>query len=406
MVFFKIAWRNVLRNKFRSLITTFSIGIGFASLVFIRSFVDGADYQMVENYTNLISGHIQIHKKGFVDNMSLQKSISEPEKIESALKSIKDITAFAPRVKEFVLISSAEYSTGVLMLGIDFEKEKNVTELLKRVKTGEFVNDDKHIVIGKTLAKSLNVALGDKIIVMGQGYDGSLVSAAYRISGLLDAGSEDIDKSMALVTIAAAQDLFVFDKKVSEYAVKTVSHTEVNELNAEIKMAIDGDKYDSQTWEELSPILVQWIEFDIAFTNFLLLVVLLVVAAGILNTLLMGILERIREFGIMMALGTKQRQIVLMIGMESFLLGIIGVILGGIIGLGLAFHFSHFGIDLTSFSKALSDYYVGSKVYTRISFEPFLLYALVVLLTSIIVSVYPAWRAANLKPVEAIRHNV
>ncbi len=402
--FLKIAWRNILRNIFRSAITVSSIGIGFASLFFIRSFIDGADYQMVENYTGLFSGHIQIHKKGFLENPGLQKSISSPEKIYSILKNTDGIQAVSKRVKEYALVSSAENSTGVLLMGVDPEGEKSVTELYKRVREGSFVSREDEIVIGKSLAKSLNVGLKDKIVIIAQAYDGSLASAAYRVSGLIDTGAEELDKGLAIITLKAAQELFVLDDKISEFAVRMGSHTAVDKTALTLKNSIDAEEYELLTWKEISPALVQWIEFDLAFSNFLLLIVLAIVAAGILNTLLMGILERVREFGIMLALGTKRRQIIQMIGLESLILGFIGIGLGYLLGAGLAGYFSVHGINLASFSTALNEYYTGSVVYTRISYDYPLFYGAVVLLTSLIVSIYPAWRAANLKPVDAIRH--
>ncbi len=404
MTFLKIAWRNILRNRCRSSITIASIGIGFASLIFIHAFINGADYQMVENYTSLLSGHIQIHKMGFQENIGLQRSISETEEISAILKDNPDILNFSSRVKEYALISSAEHSSGVLLMGVDPKKEKRVSELHKRIRKGSFLSNEKQIVIGKDLSKSLNVNLHDKVVIIGQAYDGSLGSAAYRVCGLLDTGAEEIDKGLALITLAAAQDLFVLDNKISEFVIQADSHENVELIASDLKNYIDTQDHEVLTWKEISPILVQWIEFDTAFTGFLLFVVLLVVAFGILNTLLMGILERIREFGIMLALGTKRRQVVLMVGLESIILGFIGIIFGYTIGTSLSAYFGVNGINLAVFSSALNDFYIGSTIYTRISPGHLMIYGPVVLLTSLIASIYPAWRAASLKPVDAIRH--
>ncbi len=404
IVFLRIAWRNIQRNRYRSIITTASIGIGFASLIILRAFVDGAHYQMVDNYTGLVSGHLQVHKEGFKENMGLQRSIREPGKVAAALQASPMVMSFTPRIKDYVLMSSAEQSSGVMLLGVDPVREKDVTQLDERIGSGSFLQNDGQIVIGKDLASLLNVRLGDKVVVIGQAFDGSLASAAYRLCGLLDTGAEEVDKGFALITLDAAQELFVLGKKVSEFAVSVESHEQVDALKAGLVGTLARGGYEVLTWKEISPILVQWIEFDIAFTNLLLLVVLAVVAAGILNTLLMGILERIREFGVMLALGTKPIQIVAMICFESVILGIIGIATGYIFGAGLSVYFGSRGIDLTAFSTALNDYYTGSVIYTRLSPEAMVLYGAVVLAASIIISIYPAWRAARLDPVEAIRH--
>lgn len=404
IIFIKIAWRNILRNKYRSFITIAAIAVGFASLIFIRAFVDGSHYQMIENYTDLVSGHIQIHKSGFQANMGLQNSINEPQNIYPALSANPDIVAFSSRIKDYGLVSSTENSSGVLIMGVDPQKENKVTKLYKRVRKGKFLSDDSQIVIGKDLAKFLKVGLNDKIVVVAQGYDGSLASALYRVCGLLDTGSDEIDKGLALITLKAAQDLFVLGDMVSEIIIRTDSADNVDAVAAQIKTKVNTHKFEVLTWKEISPILLQWVEFDIAFINIILLVVLVVVAAGILNTLLMGILERTHEFGVMLALGTKRVQIINMVGLESFILGIFGIIIGYILGASASLYFGIKGINLSVFSTALNEYYVGSIVYTRLASGYLLGYGLVVLVTSIIVSIYPAWRAANLKPVEAIRH--
>jgi ABC-type lipoprotein release transport system permease subunit len=402
-IFLKIAWRNILRSRYRSLITVLAVAIGFASLIFIRSFVDGADYQMIENYTDLIAGHIEIHHLGFQSNMGLDKSISSPDEIISILKDNPDITAFSLRVKEFVLASSAEHSSGVLLMGIDPAAETKVTEMNKRIRKGSFLSDDDEIIIGKDLASSLNVALGDKVVLIGQAFDGSLANAAYRVAGIVDTGAEEIDRSLVVITLRAAQEFFVLGNRVSEITVRVTDLNEAGTVREKLKLLLNNMSLEVLTWREIAPMLAQWIEFDIAFINIILLVVLLVVAAGILNTLLMATLERVKEFGIMLALGTKRAQIVLMIAFESLILGAVGMVLGYIAGIGISVYFKFNGIDLAAFSKALDEYYIGSIIYPRLSSGYLVAYGAVILMTCMVVSIYPAWRAANLKPVEAIR---
>lgn len=404
LIFLKIAWRNVARNKYRSCLTISAIAIGLASLIFIRAFVAGSHYQMIENYTDLSSGHIQIHASGFQTNMSLAKGIPQPEKIITLLQKNPAVRASAQRIKEYVLLSTAENSVGVLLIGVEPEKEVNITRLHTRIRQGGFISGNEDIVIGKELAKSLSVGLNDKIIVVAQAFDGSLASAAYRVKGLLDTGAEELDKGIALISLKAAQDLFVLGKRVSEIAIRTNSVENAAKTAQQLRAHLDASVFEVLEWQKISPIIVQWVEFDIAFINIILMIVLLVVAAGIINTLLMGILERTREFGIMLALGTRRAQIMLMVCLESLILGIAGTAIGYIAGGVFSVYFGKKGIDLSMFSTALNNYYTGSIIYTRLNWNYLIEYGIVVLLTSIIVSVYPAWRAANLKPVEAIRH--
>lgn len=401
-IFLKIAIRNILRNRCRSSLTIAAIAIGFASLVFIRAFVDGSHYQMIENYTDLLSGHIQIHALGFQSDMSLSKNIANPGRISATLKNTPSILASTNRIKDFVLLSSAQNSQGALLIGVDPQNEVRVSKLHKRIRSGKFLENKEQIVIGKSLAASLKVVLNDKIVIMAQGFDGSLCSGIYRISGLIDTGAEEIDKNVALITLAAAQELLVMENRVSEIALRTNNVETADLAAAQIQKIINDPQLEILSWAKISPIITQWVEFDVAFIDIILFVVLLVVAAGILNTLMMGILERIREFGIMLALGTKRYQIMLLVTLESIILGIAGLFIGSLSSVALILYFGTKGIDLSKFSTALNNYYTGSTIFTRLTFGPLFLYGAVVLVTSIIIALYPAWKAANLKPTEAI----
>lgn len=406
ITFIKIAWRNIIRNRPRSAITISAVAIGLSSLIFLKGFVDGADRQMVENYTDLLIGSIQIHKIGFQKSMSLEKSMGNTEAIAAPLRKIPQVKAFALRVKEFALISSPESSAGILLLGIDPLAEKNVSSIHKRVRKGSFLkqDDDTKIIIGRQLSENLKVNIGDKIVVMGQASDGSVAAAAYEVSGLIETGAEEIDKNLAMITLKASQDLFVLNGKVSEIVVKADPMNRIDHLTELIKKRVDTKRFEVLNWKTISPMTYQWLQFDFVFTGLILLIVLIVVASGVLNTVLMGVLERTREFGIMLALGTKPDQIVFVVAVESFFLGFFGVLIGTMIGAGLIVFFGTYGIDLSMISSALNNYYVGSVVYPRLDLISIGAYAFVVLFLSVIVALIPARKASQLAPVEAIRH--
>jgi len=345
-----------------------------------------------------------VHKRGFQKNMGLEKSINNPSRIARQLLSVPYIKAWSPRVKDFALISSPEGSAGVLLMGIDPVNEKHLSTLHTRVRGGEYLKkggDDK-VVIGKVLAENLRVGLDDKIVLMSQGADGSLSAGAFTVTGLLDAGGEEIDKSLALITIKAAQDLLVLDQKISEIAIKTTSLEDVDRAVTMLRSKIDPKHFEILSWKDISPMTYQWLQFDQVFTGLILVIVLMVVSTGILNTILMSVMERKREFGIMSALGTKPDQIIFVVTVESFLLGMIGALIGGTGGIGLSYYFGKHGIDLSVISDALNSFYIGSVIYPRMDIPSVGLYICIVLMVSIIVSMVPARRAARLKPVDAL----
>ncbi len=403
-IFIRIAWRNVVRNPARSLITIGAVAFGLAALIFLKSFVTGADHQMVANYTDLFIGHIQIHKLGFQKNMGLDKSINNPYSLARSLLDVPSVKAWSPRVKDFALVSSAENSAGVLLMGIDPINERHLSTLHERVRAGRWLEegDDDKIVIGRQLAENLSVGLDDKIVVMSQGADGSLSASAFTVAGLLDAGGEEVDKSLAVITLSAAQDLLVLNRKISEIAIKATSLEEVDRTVKALRDKIDGQQFEVLSWKEISPMTYQWLQFDQVFTGLILVIVLLIVSTGILNTILMSVLERKREFGIMTALGTKPDQIVFLVAMESFILGSVGALAGGLAGYGLSRFFGARGIDLSAISDALNSFYIGSVIHPKADLASVGLYVGVILVVSVAVSMVPAHRAARLKPVDAL----
>ncbi len=403
--FLKIALRNIIRNKKRTLITLSAVGFGLCALIFIRAFVEGAHKQMIENYTSLINSHIQIHKSGYHRNQKLEDYINQPEAVVDKFKEFDEIKATSLRIKAVGLVSSAESSAGVLILGIQAENEKNISRIHRLIKEGQFLNEDQQnkIILGRPLAQNLNVTAGDKVVIMSQALDGSIATGAYYIWGLWDTGVEEIDKGLVMISYKAAQDLFVMPDKASEIAVKLNSVEESQQLAQKIKDDLNSSALEVLPWQTISPSLQQWVEFDNGFIGIIVLVIMIVVAIGILNTVLMGVLERTREFGILLAIGTKPSQIVLTIALESTLLGLLGSAIGLLLGWLLTIYFGKVGIDLTIFASALNSFYIDSFVYPLLNSEQVLSSIFLVVLTSILVSIYPAWHAARLKPIEAIR---
>jgi len=404
--FIKIAWRNIVRNGWRSLITVSAVSIGLGALIFVRAFIEGGLEQMVANYTDLISGHIKISAKGFHRKLGLERSISDPAKIQDIISSNKGIRSFTKRVKEYVLISSDKKSSGVLILGIDPVSEAKVTTIDEKVESGRFLSKGRNneVLLGKDLCRILRARLGDEIVIMGQGADGSLVADIFILKGIIDSGIEEIDKYAAFITLETAQDLFVMGDKVSEFILRTRDVFNTDVLERDIQGLLDMDKYEVMDWKRISPILLSMINFSTSVVTIILFVVLIVVVAGILNTLLMGVLERIREFGIMLAVGTRKNGIILMMAIESFILGITGAAGGICLGLLLVYYFGNAGIDMTKFGAALQLTYVSPVVYPKIDIGQMIVSTCVVLVSSMLISILPAWKAANLKPIEAIQY--
>jgi putative ABC transport system permease protein len=406
--FFVIAWRNILRNRRRSLITIFAIGFGLGAMIFVRGYIDGAHLQMKENFTGLLMGHIQIHSKGFEKTMAINRVIKDPTPIESILQGRPEIVVYSRRVRTFSLFSTTENSVGGMLIGIDPVNESKVSKIRNSVVSGRFITaeDVRGIVLGNVLAENLLVTLGDKVVAMAQATDGTLGAEAFRVKGIIKTGVEEIDKGVAFVHLQDVQRMLVLKEAVTDFVIRVDSFDRLNGVAQVLKAKLPIDDLEIMTWSEISPILQQWMDFDEAFAYVFLLIVLVVIVAGILNTILMSLLERTREFGVMMALGTKGYQLALMVGIESFLLGLMGMIIGMMIGLSSTWIFSYWGIPISSKVKeAMASFFMSDVIYPTIEIEHVISSALVVLISSILISLYPAWKVSKLRPVKAL-HSV
>jgi len=277
--------------------------------------------------------------------------------------------------------------------------------LNRRMIKGEYLEPgkSKEIILGHKLAQRLNAELGDKVVLMVQAADGSLGAELFRLKGLFKLGAIDLDRFMAAISMADAQDLAVLGGAVTE-AVLVIDRPE-NVIPAieQLKQALSPADYEVITWYELLPQSREMIDLSNVFMYVILVIVLVVVSLGILNTMLMSIMERTREFGIMMALGTKPRQVVALVMLESVFLGLVGVAIGTLLGIGANKLIAIKGFDLSQWSGAME--LVSSLdpvIYPDTNISNVVVAAILTFVTTVVVSGYPAWRAARMNPVEAI----
>lgn len=402
--FFVIAFRNIIRNSHRSLTTIFAIVFGLAAIIFIQGFIGGINEQMIENSTSYFSGDIQINSKRFFEDKDLDNVLPQPKKVEKVLKNIKEVKSFSPRIETFALISSKEKSKGIALIGISPKKEDKVTSLYKTIKKGKFLEegDNSSIVLGDASAKALNVSVGDKVVILSQAADGSIAAEKYKVKGIFDTGNDTIDAIYAFLTLPAMQELFVLPNDIHSYVIKLRNRKNLPAVVNTLKQKLKGN-YEINSWQKMLPSVVQAVAFHNAAGYIILIIVFLVVSIGILNTILMSVLERTREFGIMRALGTKKRQVVLTVVYESFLLGTIGIILGIILGVSINLYFGRVGLNLSNYAAAMETMPgLTGFVYPTINVSTILFSSVFVFLISILASLYPAVKASKLEPVEAI----
>jgi ABC-type lipoprotein release transport system permease subunit len=380
-------------------------------MIVFFGFADGFHGQWVENTVKAYTGHIQIYRTGYRDDPQLNRAIVDVSRVTRELKADPAVNTFTSRVEVQGLISTAENSYGVLIRGIDPEEEIKITAIKDRIVKGRYLegseegNPPSPVLIGYRLAERLNADIGDKIVLMVQSADGSLTSELFRLKGIFRMGAVELDSSFAIITLKNARRLALLGERVTEIAVMLNSPEDVLPFAERLKKRLAPSGYEVFTWDELMPALQEMIELDNIFMYIILLVVLVVVSLGILNTMLMSIMERIREFGIMMAMGTTPGRVVLLVMLESFFIGLLGVILGAGIGIGVNRMISIKGFDLSRWGGAVEFFAILNPViYPETDLRNVLWSCGIVFLTALVVSVYPAQRAATLRPVEAMHH--
>lgn len=401
---FKIAWRNIWRNKRRTLIVLTSVVVGLVAIVLSDGLSNGMMKQMLFNQVNLNISHIQIHKKGFNDNKVVKNFIPDYQKVESVLKKDPEIESYSKRVFVTGILSSANNSSGVLIYGINPKEESKVSIIKSSIIKGRFLGESKRdIVIGKNLAEKLGVSVGDKVVTMANSITGDIGSDAFRISGIFQTASSEFDKMAIYIPAAAEQAMLGIDDKYYEFAAITKDYEKVDQIKKELEAKL-GDGYEVLSYKDLLPMLIYQMEIYKESMMILNVIIGLALIFGIINSMLMSVFERINELGVLMAIGMKNSRLYLMIVFEAFIIGVIGTFSGLIIGLLLDIPLSHSGINLSFFATGLEAFGVGSIIYPVLSVGNLINTVLFMPLVAIVGALYPAYKAIKLEPIYAINY--
>ena len=399
----KIAFRNIFRQKRRTILTALAMIVGFTlSSVFI-GWSDGAYGNIIAMFTRNRIGHIQVHREGYLDKPSLYKTISEYSAVGKAIQTIAGVEAWTPRVFGAGLGSVDEKSTTVQIFGVDVARETKATQFGKKVIEGRVLDKtpSHEAVIGKGLATTLSATLGSEIVIFSQGADGSIANDVYTIVGIVESGDDTTDRMTCYLNLKDAQELFVLEGRIHEIVV-TVSR--VNQV-AKITRAIDTRLNDSTLhvapWQEVAKSFYRAMQADKQGDSVGRIVIMLIVAIGVLNTVLMSVLERTREYGVLKAVGTKPTQIFRLVICEVFIIALGSICVGALLGVLTNYLLSIYGIKLPEEFT-----YGGIKfetMYAEVNARSLIIPAITVLLSATVVSLFPAIKAARIMPAKAMR---
>ena len=399
-----VAWRNIWRSKTRSLVILVAICLGLASGVFYMGFYQGMVDQRINTAIKTEASHIQIHHKEYLNNPDKKFVIADADSVTKVIRSVSGVRATTSRIIMNTMIQSPTTSSGVKVTGIIPEDEKQVTNLYTRLIEGTYFEEGKRnpIVIGKKLAEKLKVKLKSKVVITLQDMEGNITGASFKVEGIFETSNTAFDESCVFVRSDDISRIMVMDlNSCHEIAVLLDNNDELALADQTIQSELPG--LDVKTWREIMPD-VSLVESSFGLTMMIFMgVILLALLFGIINTMLMAVLERTKELGMLMAIGMNKFRVFMMILLETVMLSLVGGVCGIVLGWLLNLYFGVKGIDLGAWSTAYKSMGFDTLVYTKLSWSISFEIAVMVIVTGIIAAIYPAMKALKLKPAEAVR---
>lgn len=382
-----------------------AIVIGVWSMIFLSALMRGMTDQMVRNGISTLTGHIQVHHKGYRNDPVIENSMTDPRQVVSTLeKTLPSDVRWSSRVRVNAVVSNARHTAGITFVGINPSQEAEISFIGTSVTEGRYLKDDDTygIVVGKALAEKFGTKLGRKMLVMSQDTDKEIASRAFRIVGIFRAEMEATEKEFVFVTMQAAQRMLKMKNGISEISLLLPDAKDVDTVADSLRAVLPAVDYEVLTWRELLPFVTAYLNIYDGFIFIWFIVVFIAMGFGIVNTTLMAVFERIREFGLLKALGMKPWWIIKEVLTESFFLLIIGMIIGNALSFVSVFALSRIGIDLSAFAAGSEYFGISRVIYPAVYMYDVIMANLVVFVLGLLVSVYPAVKAARFTPIDAL----
>ena len=397
-----MAWRNVWRNPGRSLVVIAAVMVGIWALIFSVGFMNGFYVTFINNAISSDYSHVQFHHDEFKKDYEIQYSIDNAQDIREDLLQRPEVGAVSVRVISNGMISSPKTASGIRVHGVDAEQEASVTGLDSAVVDGAYFEGIRRnpVMITTDIAEKLRVKVRSKIVLTFQDTDGDIVAGSFRVAGIIETLSPRINKGVVYVRSSDLQRILRIDDNYHEIAVLLRNLVMDEEVIDEIKGNYAGLTIES--WRELAPELdLMQNQFAVVLT-FVLSIIMLALGFGIINTMLMAVLERFREIGMLKAVGMKKGKVFKMVMVETIFLSVVGAPLGLLAGYLTIQRFLQTGIDLSRWAEGLKAYGYGTMLYPSVGSEVYMAAAFGVVVTAILSSIYPSIRAIKLKTVEAL----
>ncbi len=406
-IFAKLAWRNMFRNARRTIIAGTAIGVGLAALIVADAVILGMERNLIASATESFMGEGQIQGHGFRRTLEVEKTVHDLESVMKRLESDRRVDKFAPRTMSFVMISSPANMQSVSMIGVDPRREPDLSQVDEAMRVGHYFEGDseRDILVGAGLAEILEVDLGDRIVVTAaQAHSGDLVQEMFRVSGIYEFNISDMDRGMAFVRIDKARQMLNLPGQAHQVALNMRDLSVGRNPEDPFWDRYTDEHNEALPWVELMPQLAGALEMTSFSTWIIGLVLFGVVTLGIINTLFMSLYERMFEFGVMRAVGTRPFGIGRLVVFEAGALALISLMIGIIIGAVVSALLAHYGIDYSGIEFAGVTF--RERLYAVMTASQYIKYPIVVFLFTCLVGLYPATYAARMKAAEAMRRSL
>jgi len=402
-----LAWRNIWRHKRRTNLTLAGIAFSCFLFVFATPVQYGAFDSMIDLSLRMFMGHAQVQKEGYLDNPQMSTVIDNASKITERLRATGKYDAIGIRIAGFALVSSEQRSYGAQVLGVETKNERTISGLPETIRDGSFLSADDalEVVIGRALARNLKVAVGDELTLLGSGMDGSVAASILTISGIFESGDDQLDRFMVEIPIKTFQSMFSMGDSAHMIIVSAKNPNDRDILPMMLSEDIPANSgLVAVGWEELLPGLKEMWSMKKGGGLIFMLILTVVVVFSIFNTFLMSILERTKEFGLMLALGAMPRNIIRMVMTESLMISILGLLIGLAISLPLVLYLAQTGFMYPGMDEILDQYNVNiDKIFPQVNLFNILLGPAIIFIATNLAAWIPILRIRRLKPVDAMR---
>lgn len=401
---YKIAWRNLWRNRRRTLITVASIFFGVLLAVVMTSMQEGSYGNMIDNIVKFYNGYIQVQEEEYWDHKTLYYSFDATGDLYEKIESVDEVTLMTPRLESFALMSSDDVTQPAMIIGVDPGKEDEMTSLSRWISEGEYFGSNHNtILVGSKLVENLDARLYDTIALLGQGYYGNTVAAEFIIRGILDFPNPILNKQFAYLELERAQEFYSASGKLTSLALMLDDYQDLDPALKHIKTKIDSP-YTALSWREMQPEMVQMIESDRAGGVIMKAILYIIIGFGILGTIIMMIAERRKELGLMVAVGMQKHKLAAILFFETLYMGLLGVFGGILISIPIILYFIHNPIPITGdAAQAFIDMGIEPELIFSTAPKVFINQLLTVFIITMLISLYPLINVLKLREINYLR---